>query len=97
MADLITRLLLETGNFDNNLGKSSKQIKDFEVEIQDFSGKAVGYFSKFAGGIGAAITVGEAFNKTMQSNQTTSDLLENSINAAKDSVDNFFYALGTGD
>lgn len=30
MADLITRLLLNTQQFDNNLGKSTKQIQGFQ-------------------------------------------------------------------
>ena len=34
MADLITRLLLNTQQFDNNLGKSTKQIQGFQQKIQ---------------------------------------------------------------
>lgn len=97
MADLITRLLLNTQQFDNNLGKSSKQIQGFQQKIQGFSSKSISAFTKFAGGIGIAITAGEAFNKMMRSNQTTSDLFDNNLNAAKGSVDAFFRSLATGD
>lgn len=97
MADLITRLLLNTQQFDQNIGKSSKQIQGFQQKIQGFSSGAVSAFAKFAGGIGLAITAGEAFNKMMRSNQTTSDLFDNNLNAAKGSVDAFFRSLTTGD
>lgn len=40
MADLITRLLLNTQQFDNNLGKSTKQIQGFQQKIQGFSSGA---------------------------------------------------------
>lgn len=97
MADLITRLLLNTQQFDQNIGKSSKQIQGFQQKIQGFSSGAVSAFAKFAGGIGLAITAGEAFNKMMRSNQTTSDLFDNNLNAARGSVDAFFRSLTTGD
>lgn len=97
MADLITRLLLNTQQFDQNIGKSSKQIQGFQQKIQGFSSSAISAFTKFAGGIGLAVTAGEALNKMMRSNQTTSDMFDNNINAAKDSVDAFFRSLTTGD
>lgn len=53
--------------------------------------------TKFAGGLGLAMTAGEAFDKAMRSCQTTSDMLDNNLNAAKDSVDAFFRSIVTGD
>lgn len=97
MADLITRLILNTQQFDQNIGKSSKQIQGFQQKIQGFSSGAISAFTKFAGGIGLAISAGEALNKMMRSNQTTSDLFDNNMNAARDSVDAFFRSLTTGD
>ena len=97
MADLITRLILNTQQFDQNIGKSSKQIQGFQQKIQGFSSGAIGAFTKFAGGIGLAISAGEALNKMMRSNQTTSDMFDNNMNAARDSVDAFFRSLTTGD
>ena len=97
MADLITRLILNTQQFDQNIGKSSKQIQGFQQKIQGFSSGTIGAFTKFAGGIGLAISAGEALNKMMRSNQTTSDMFDNNMNAARDSVDAFFRSLTTGD
>ena len=97
MADLITRLILNTQQFDQNIGKSSKQIQGFQQKIQGFSSGAISAFTKFASGIGLAISAGEALNKMMRSNQTTSDMFDNNMNAARDSVDAFFRSLTTGD
>ena len=97
MADLVTRLLLNTQQFDNNLGKSTKQIQGFQQKIQGFSNLAVSSFTKFAGGIGIALTAGEAFNKALRSCQATADLFDNNLNSAKDTVDSFFRSLVTGD
>lgn len=97
MADLVTRLLLNTQQFDNNLGKSTKQIQGFQQKIQGFSNFAISSFTKFAGGIGIALTAGEAFDKALRSCQTTADLFDNSLNAAKGTVDSFFRSLVTGD
>lgn len=97
MADLVTRLLLNTQNFDNNINKSAKQIQGFQQRINTFSSAAITSFTKFAGGIGIALTASEAFEKGIRSCQTTSDLFDNNLNAAKDSVDAFFRSLVTGD
>lgn len=95
--DLITRLLLNTQQFDQNLGKSSQQIQGFQQKINTFSSGAVGAFTKFAGVVGLAMGGMEAFNKAIQSNQTTADAWEINIGAAKDSVDVFFRSLVSGD
>ena len=97
MADLVTRLLLNTQNFDNNINKSARQIQGFQQRINTFSSAAITSFTKFAGGIGIALSASEAFEKGLRSCQSTSDMLDNNLNAAKDSVDAFFRSLVTGD
>lgn len=97
MADLVTRLTLNTQQFDNNINKSARQIQGFQQRINTFSSAAITSFTKFAGGIGIALTASEAFEKGIRSCQTTSDMLDNNLNAAKDSVDAFFRSLATGD
>lgn len=97
MADLVTRLTLNTQQFDNNINKSAMQIQGFQQRINTFSSAAITSFTKFAGGIGIALTASEAFEKGLRSCQTTSDLFDNNLNAAKDSVDAFFRSLVTGD
>jgi len=97
MADLITRLLLNTQQFDQNLGTSSKQIQGFQQKINTFSSGAIGAFSKLAGGVGLAIGGMEAFNKTIGSTQTTGDAFEKTIIKAKSSIDLFFTSIAKGD
>ena len=97
MADLVTRLLLNTQQFDNNINKSARQIQGFQQRINTFSSAAITSFTKFAGGIGIALSASESFEKGLRSCQSTSDMLDNNLNAAKDSVDAFFRSLVTGD
>ena len=92
-ADLVTRLLLETGQFDNNIKKSASQLSSFEGTVKGMGASVL----KFAGGIGLAMGGMEAFNKAIQSNQTTADAWEINMGAAKDSVDVFFRSLVSGD
>lgn len=43
------------------------------------------------------MTVGEAFNKTLQSSQVLGDMTASTMQAAKESVDQFFYSIGNGE
>ena len=93
MSDAIVRLLLNTQGFDGNLKKSKNEISRFS----DFLAGAGGVVTKFAGGLGVAMTVGEAFNKTLQSSQVLGDMTASTMQAAKESVDQFFYSIGNGE
>ncbi len=107
MADILCNLKLFTNEYEQNLRKSRQQMQDFSKKSQK-AGDGLSNLNKtasfarsgllkFAGGIGLAISAGEGLEKMMRSNQTTSDLFDNNINAAKDSVDLFFKSLTTGD
>ena len=93
MSDILTRLLLNTGDYDSKLAKAKKSSNDF---ASDIGGKAVKAVGKFAAGIGVAMGAAEAFNKTIRSSQTLSDTFDNTLNALKGSVDAFFQSLATG-
>lgn len=93
MSNAIVRLLLNTADYDRNLKGSEARMKSFEGKISF----AKGALLKFAGGIGLAVSAGEAFNKVMNSSQTLGDLMASSISTAKESVDQFFYSLGSGE
>lgn len=97
MADLLTRLMLNTQQFDQNLGNSSKQIQGFQQKINTFSSGAISSFTKFAGGVGLAMGGMEAFNKTIASTQTTGDAFEKTITQSKSSIDLFFTSIAKGD
>ena len=93
MADLVTRLLLNSSNFDNNIRKSSLQIQQFQKIGQSITAT----LGKFAGAIGVAMTAQEMLDRTIKSSQTTSDTYDQVMRALNVTVDTFFTAIGTGD
>lgn len=92
MSDIVSRLLLDTKQYDASLQKSKKGSNDF---ADDVAGKLSGAVAKFAAGIGVAVGGVEAFNKIMGSSQTLGDTWNNTINACKGTVDAFFMSIST--
>lgn len=92
MADLVTRLLLNSSQFDNNIKKSTQQVQQFQAAGKNITAT----IGKFAGALGVAMTVGEAFNKVLNSSQTLGDMTASNMAALKTSVDEFFWAIGSG-
>ena len=92
MSDIVSRLLLDTKQYDANLQKAKKGSYDFAGEV---AGKLSGAVAKFAAGIGLAVGGVEAFNKIMGSSQTLGDTWNNTINACKGTVDAFFFSLSS--
>ena len=76
MADLVTRLLLDSSGFNNNIVKSSRQVQEF----QQITGNIIGTIGKFAAGIGIATTASDAFMKIIRSSQATNDEWDNTLN-----------------
>ena len=93
MADLVTRILLNDKQFNDTLTKSKQQVSNFN----QIGGIASGMVTKFAGALGLAAGAGATLNKIIQNSQTTADAFQNSIGAAKGTVDQFFKSLSTGD
>ncbi len=103
MADLLTRLLLDSEKFDSNLAKSTKQIQGIERVGSKVSGafsssfgSMIGIATKFAGGIGLTVGAVEGFSKTINSTQTTGDAFVKMQDQMKAGVDSFFVACATG-
>ena len=92
MADLVTRLLLDSSGFNNNIVKSSRQVQEF----QQITGNIVGTIGKFAAGIGIATTASDAFMKIIRSSQATNDEWDNTLNSCKGTVDLFFQSMSAG-
>ena len=93
MSDILTRLLLNTSDYDNKLKKAKGSTQNFASQI---GSKAVAAVGKFAAGVGIAMGGVEAFNNVIQSSQTLGDKWNNTINACKGTVDVFFQSLATG-
>lgn len=92
MADLVTRLLLDSSGFNNNIVRSSRQVQEF----QQITGNIVGTIGKFAAGIGIATTASDAFMKIIRSSQATNDEWDNTLNSCKGTVDLFFQSMSAG-
>lgn len=93
MADLVTRLLLNSSQFDNNIRNSTQQVQQFQNTARTITSM----IGKFAGALGVAYTAGEAFNKWVHSSQELGDNWDNTVNACKGTVDLFFQSLSNGD
>lgn len=93
MADLVTRLLLNSSQFDNNIRQSTQQVQQF----QQIGRNITATIGRFAGALGIAMTAGEAFKKTIASSQTTADEYDKIMRSVTNTVDNFFTSLSTGD
>lgn len=96
MADIITRLLLDTKNFDAKLEKSKSSVNSFQSGIGNMANTARAGVLKFAGAIGVAVGASEAFVKTINSTQTTGDAWVKMQDQMKASVDSFFASIAMG-
>lgn len=93
MADLVTRIILDNKQFNDNIQQSKKQLQTFT----NFSDTLKTSIVKLAGGIGVAVTATEAFTKAMNSNKTVQDSFITLTQGMQESVDDFFSALVSGD
>lgn len=91
--DLVTRLLLNTTQFNNNIASSTQQVQQFQ-RIGESVTSAIG---KFAGVLGLGMGAMEAFNRTMEATQSTGDAFERITTQGTAAVDTFFNALSRGD
>lgn len=97
MADIITRLLLKTNDFDANLNKAKSSFNDFQGSIANMAQTAGAGVMKFAGTLGIAVGAYEGLNKVISSSQTLSDEYNRTIDGLKGGIDEFFYSIGSGD
>ena len=94
MSDIVSRLLLDTKDYDSKLGKAKQSSNDF---ASDIGGKAAAAVGKFAAGLGVAMGAAEAFDRIIKSSQTTGDKYAQTMEGLKASVDMFFTSISTGD
>lgn len=100
VADLITRLIVDSNGHDAGLKKASLSIKGYMVSAKDMSSAisgVMGVMGKFAGGIGIAMTATEAFTRIMNSSQTTADNMQIALSTVSSTVDTFANAIATCD
>lgn len=97
MADIITRLILKSDAFDANLKRAKGSVNSYQNDILSVAKTAGAGIMKFAGTIGVAVGVSEAFMKTIRGSQTTSDEFDAQMRTCQTSVNEFFTSLSTGD
>ena len=93
MADLVTRLLLNSSQFDNSIRQSTQQVQSF----QKIGEQVKGTITKFVGVLGLAVSAQELFTTAINSNSITQNKWNDILGTAKESVDSFFTSLTTGD
>lgn len=67
MADLVTRLLLNSSQFDNSIRQSTQQIQQFQAVGRNITATV----GKFAGILGVAMSATEVFNMAVNSSRET--------------------------
>jgi hypothetical protein len=92
-ANVQTDITLRDKQFRQAIKKAKDEVSGFEGGLQKMSGQIM----KFAGTFGLAVGASEVFRKAINSNQLSADLLGNSLETAKTSVNMFFNSLITGD
>ena len=96
-ANLYSKLVLQDAEFAKKLEKNKKQVSAFGKGGAQAFGTVASVVGKFAAGVGVAMGGVEAFNKVMNSSQTLADSWGGVVEAAKTTVDSFFYSISNGD
>ena len=93
MADLVTRILLDNKNFNDNIARSKKELETYN----NITSKVTNVIGGLTAGLGLAMGASEAFNKTINSSQSTGDAWTKITNQMTASVDSFFTSIAMGD
>lgn len=94
MSDILSRLLLDTKDYDSKIGKAKGSAQALASEL---GGAVVGAATKLAGAFVAVSGAASTFEGIMRGSQTTSDEFDRIMRSAKTTVDSFFTAISTGD
>lgn len=100
MANLITRLIMDATQYDGGLQKAQKSLDKFldkTLSGSNIVNGFVGSITKVAGAAGLAMGGLESFNRVLNSSQELGDATAATMMSAKNSVDEFFYSIGSGD
>ena len=96
-ANILTRLLLNTTDFDQKLGKSKKDVDSWSKQMTGMGSVVGGAMKGIAGAAGLAFGAMETFDRVIKANETNNDKWENTMRAVNNSVNEFFSAITSGD
>lgn len=104
MNDLIARLKLDSKQWDNNISKANRSVKQLQsVSKGSFNniGNSIsslgGTLGKFAGWLGVGVSAIETLNKAINSSSKTQELYNDVIGTSSKVTDQFFQSLISGD
>ena len=93
MADLVTRLILNDSQFNDTIRSRRQELSSFK-NLSSTVGNAL---KGFAGQLGLAVGAYELLTTAINSNRDTQIEWQSIVNGAKQSVNQFFTALTSGD
>lgn len=99
MADLVTKLLLYTNNFDTNIEKSARKMSNLQnvgSRVSGAFGKLGGVVTKLAGTFGLAMGAGEALKVMFTHNDKLADEYGRAMEQAKVATQGFLTSLASG-
>lgn len=107
MNNLVVQLLLRTGSFSTDLKKAGGQVQSFQrncseagktvTQMSSALGINIGSLTRLGTVAGVAVAAVKGFKAVMESTQTTSDRLDDSIAGLKGVVDAFKVSIATAD
>lgn len=104
--NLMVRLLLNTQGFDTNIQKSSQQIKQFQVRINEVGknvsafgdglGINIGQLAKFGTAAGIAAAAGKVLSDAFMKNETNADAFNSALEQSKAAYSSFLNTINGG-
>lgn len=104
--NLMVRLLLNTQGFDTNIQKSSQQIKQFQVRINEVGknvsafgdglGINIGQLAKFGTAAGVAAAAGKVLSDAFMKNESNADAFNSALEQSKAAYSSFLNTINGG-
>ena len=94
---MIAKLLLDTKDFANKIGKATKDVEGFGKKGELTTDSLMKGFGKVVAAVGAAVASYATFNKAIESSQALTDAWGRSMQAVNTVFDNFVYGLANAD
>ena len=91
---------MDSSKYDKGLESAQRSLDKYMDKNMSLGGvmsNVTGTIAKFAGAVGIAMGVREAFDRIIHGSQTTSDEYDRIMRSVNTTIDNFFTAISTGD
>ena len=104
--NLMVRLLLNTQGFDTNIQKSSQQIRQFQVRVNEVGknveafgnglGINIGQLAKFGTAAGIAAAAGKVLSDAFMKNESNADAFNSALEQSKAAYSSFLNTINGG-